>query len=174
MPHYLYHFKRALADDVQVVMTSSAAKFITPYTMRLVSRRQVITDMFQEECEFAVPHIELAKWAELLLVAPATASVISRVASGLCDDIVSLLCICCKCPVIFAPSMNGDMWFHPLVQRNVETLRSVGFHFIDPTEGVEIATMGSTFGVMPSPDVIATQLNTILSNRASTSADGNR
>ncbi|HEV7279524.1 MAG TPA: flavoprotein [Pirellulaceae bacterium] len=154
MPQYVLQFRQSLAVNVQVVMTKSARRFVTAYALRLLSGRRVITTMFDEGGGLLVPHIELARWADLHLIAPASASTISKASGGAGNDLVSLLCLSCKCPTVFAPSMNGAMWANTLVQRNIERLADAGYYFIEPQQGLEVAGMEPTLGVMPPPDVI--------------------
>ena len=120
---------------VTVAMTADAQKFVAPLTFQALTGRPVHTDIWSTQDSGDVQHIKLTETADLMLVAPATATTIARVASGLCDDLVSLLIAAAACPVFFAPAMNDRMWANPIAQRNVQTLRDAGYHFIGPEEG---------------------------------------
>lgn len=120
---------------VQVVMTASARKFVTPMTFQAVSGRPVREDMWDSRAEAAMGHIELARWADYLLVAPASADFIARHAAGLANDLLSTLCLASEAPLMVVPAMNRQMWIHPATQANCKTLTSRGVHFFGPAEG---------------------------------------
>ena len=131
-------FVRAGAE-VQVVMTRAAAQFITPLTMTTLSRREVIVDMFPPQPDQPVVqpvrHIDLALWGDVMLIAPATAHIIGKIAAGLCDDILSCVVCATKAPVLIAPAMNEKMYRHPVTQENIAKLKKIGYHFIGPVKG---------------------------------------
>src|SRR5689334_25219774 len=116
-------------------MTKEATKFITPLTFEALSARKVHLDTFDQIDPTDTQHIKLTERADLLLVAPATANIIAKVAHGLCDDLVSLMIAAAACPVVFAPSMNDRMWEHPIAKENVAKLQSIGYRFIGPEAG---------------------------------------
>ncbi|HWF19926.1 MAG TPA: flavoprotein [Verrucomicrobiae bacterium] len=124
--------------DVRVVMTGDAQKFITPLAFKTLSRHPVMTDLYDEEEGWKPAHIELADGADLLLVAPATANVLAKLAHGLADDALSCIALALnpKAKILLAPAMNGKMWLHPATQQNVATLKSRGAEFIGPEEGL--------------------------------------
>jgi phosphopantothenoylcysteine decarboxylase/phosphopantothenate--cysteine ligase len=126
---------KKLNADVHVVMTESACEFITPLTMRTLSQNHVVYDMFKEPPTWEIEHISLAKKADIIVIAPATANILGKVASGIADDILTTTVMAAKCPVIFAPSMNTNMYENCIVQRNIETLKSYGYRFIEPETG---------------------------------------
>jgi phosphopantothenoylcysteine decarboxylase len=123
---------------VHVVMTADAQRFVTPLPFRTLSRRPVITDLFEEGAEWVPSHIELADQADLLLVAPATARTLARLALGLADDALSCIALALnpEARVLIAPAMNGKMWLHPATQQNVALLQARGAEFIGPDEGL--------------------------------------
>ncbi len=123
--------------DVRVVMTSDALRFITPLPFKTLSRNPVITDLYDEEENWKPAHIEMADSAALLLIAPATANTIARLAYGLADDALSCIALALnpQARVLIAPAMNGKMWLHPATVRNVATLKERGVDFIGPDEG---------------------------------------
>ena len=122
--------------QVRVVMTQGAQKFITPLTMQTLSKNPVTTDVFAEQEGWCPGHIELADDADLLLVAPASASALARLANGLADDALTCIALATRAPLLIAPAMNGKMWSHPATTHNVEILRERGVHFIGPDEGM--------------------------------------
>jgi phosphopantothenoylcysteine decarboxylase len=123
---------------VRVVMTADAQKFITPLPFKTLSRQSVVTDLYQEEEGWKPTHIELADEADILIVAPATAQTIAKLALGLADDALSCIALALnpKARLLIAPAMNGKMWLHPATQKNVATLKERGAVFIGPEEGM--------------------------------------
>src|SRR5438105_3731082 len=124
-----------LGAGVTVCMTEEAQRFITPLTFEALSGRPVRTGTFHLVESSDPQHISLTERADLMLVAPATANVIAKVAHGLCDDLVSLMISAAACPVVFAPAMNDRMWANPIASENVKKLQSLGYRFIGPEEG---------------------------------------
>lgn len=120
---------------VHVVMTRNAREFITPLTFQTLSGNPVQADLFSLIEGSKIGHVALADMADLVVIAPATANIIGKVANGIADDFLSTMIMATKSPVLFAPSMNVNMWASPVVQRNVATLKEVGYHFIGPEEG---------------------------------------
>lgn len=121
--------------NVHVIMTENAAKFVAPLTFQSISQNPVIVDMFEEPKAWEIQHISLAKKADLLVVAPATANIIGKVANGISDDMLSTTIMATKAPVIFTPAMNTNMYENPIVADNIEKLRRFGYKFIDPQSG---------------------------------------
>ncbi|MDM5454516.1 bifunctional phosphopantothenoylcysteine decarboxylase/phosphopantothenate--cysteine ligase CoaBC [Peribacillus simplex] len=120
---------------VKVIMSESARKFVTPLTFQALSRNDVYTDTFDEKDSSVIAHIDLADWADIILVAPATANVIGKIANGIADDMITTTLLATVAPVWVAPAMNVHMYAHPAVQKNMETLRTFGYQFIEPGEG---------------------------------------
>jgi phosphopantothenoylcysteine decarboxylase len=123
---------------VRVVMTADAQRFITPLPFKTLSRNPVVTDLYDEEEGWKPTHIRLADEADLLLIAPATANVIAKLAHGIADDALSCIALALnpKARILVAPAMNGKMWLHPATQQNVATLKARGAEFIGPEEGM--------------------------------------
>ncbi len=121
--------------DVRVVMTRGAANFITPLSLQAVSGQPVHTTLLDEQAEAAMGHIELARWADVVLVAPATADLMARLAHGLADDLLTTLCLATDAPIVLAPAMNGRMWAAAATRSNVETLRARGVRMLGPGSG---------------------------------------
>lgn len=121
--------------DISVVMTDEATKFVTPLTFQNLSGNQVITDMFELPKNWLPVHTSLADCADLVLVVPATANIMAKVAGGLCDDILSCVILATKAKVMFCPAMNTNMYKHKAVQENIRKLKNMGYYFIGPIEG---------------------------------------
>src|SRR5436309_11303033 len=124
--------------DVHVVLTADATRFITALPFKTLSRHPVVTDLYDEEEGWKPTHIKLADEADLLLIAPATANVIAKLAHGIADDALSCIALALnpKAKLLVAPAMNGKMWQHPATQQNVATLKSRGADFTGPDEGM--------------------------------------
>ena len=121
---------------VSVVMTKNAEHFITPLTLSALAGEEVCRDMFDPvESSWKMPHIELARQASLILIAPATANVIGKIANGIADDLLTCLILAAKGPVLLAPAMNDEMYKNTIVQENCEKLKKHGYKFIAPTKG---------------------------------------
>lgn len=145
--------------EVQVVMTRNAREFITPLTFAALTGHKVITEMFSEaeapgNIESAIEHISVAQSIEALVVAPATANVLAKMAHGIADDFLTTLCLATRAPVIVAPAMNVNMWEHSATQQNLEILRGHGVRVVNPTEGYLACGMTGA-GRLASPEEIA-------------------
>lgn len=121
--------------NVHVIMTKSAQEFVTPLSFQSLSQNMVVKDMFEEPKAFEIQHISLAKKADLLVVVPATANIIGKVANGIADDMLSTTIMATRAKVIFAPAMNTNMYTNPIVQDNISKLKSLGYEFINPASG---------------------------------------
>lgn len=121
--------------EVKVIISESAAKFVTPLTFQALSRNDVYIDTFDEKNSKVIAHIDLADWADLILIAPATANMIGKLANGIADNMISTTLLAATSPVWIAPAMNVHMYEHPAVKKNIETLHSFGYEFIEPSEG---------------------------------------
>lgn len=152
--------------NVHVVMTANAAEFITPLTLQTLSRHPVTTSVFDERQSWHPGHIDLADRAALLLVAPATANVIARLALGLADDALTSIALATLAPLLIAPAMNGKMWLHPATQAHVATLHARGAEFIGPEEGL-LACGYEGLGRLWNVDAIAARAEEILRSSAS-------
>jgi phosphopantothenoylcysteine decarboxylase/phosphopantothenate--cysteine ligase len=139
--------------DTHVVMTHNAKQFISPLTLQTISGNPVYFELFTEPNTVEALHISLAKKAHLLLIAPASANIISKFASGLADDLLSTLFLAYKGPVIIAPSMNEAMYNHPILQENLKKLRELGINIIEPEEGA-LACGSEGKGRLASPEKI--------------------
>lgn len=147
--------------DVHIVMTESAAEFITPLTMQTISRNRVTTGLFEAPKEWEVQHISLADKADLLAVVPATANVLGKVRAGIADDILTTTIMATGAPVLFAPAMNVHMYENPIVQDNIKVLSSYGYHFIEPAAG-HLACGYEGKGRLPEIDHIFRKITDLL------------
>ena len=124
--------------NVKVIMTKSACEFITPLTLETLSKNLVVTDMFEKRKTWEVEHISLAQWADICLIAPATADVIGKVANGIADDMLTTTIMATKysTPVVFAPAMNTNMYNNKIVQKNMNVLKEYDkYYFVEPQSG---------------------------------------
>ena len=155
---------RERGADVQVVLSAGAERFITPMTLAAVSGREVRTSLWDEAAEAAMGHIELARWADTILIAPATADVIARLAAGYANDLLTTLCLASEAELVIAPAMNHVMWSHAATQANCAVLRERGARFIGPADGDQAC--GETgAGRLTEPSEIA-ELVTVQPNPA--------
>lgn len=148
--------------QVRCAMTKNACQFITPLTLETLSHNRVITDTFHRDNPYEVDHIALNKWADAIVVAPATANILGKAALGIGDDFVSTMLLAATCPVCFVPAMNTAMYDNPAVQKNREMLRERGCYFIEPGAGL-LACGDVGRGRMSEPEEIVAYLDGLLS-----------
>ncbi len=148
---------RERGHEVQVVLTESAARFVTPLTFQALSGRSVRTALWDDAAEAAMGHIELARWAQRIVLAPATADLIARMAAGQADDLLTTVLLASAAPVLVAPAMNQQMWAHPALQANLAVLRERGVQFVGPGIGSQ-ACGDSGAGRMSEPEQIVAAL----------------
>jgi len=144
---------KKLGAQVVVVMTENAQKFITPLTFETLSGNEVVTEMFPERRFVGVRHVDLAGWADLILIAPATANIIGKIRSGIADDILTTIVISSKAQVLIAPAMNVNMYENPIFQENLSYLRKLGYRFVEPEVG-ELASGIVGKGRLAEPETI--------------------
>ena len=137
--------------DVRVIMTASAQAFITPLTLQALTGNPVHINLLDESAELGMGHIELAKWADLLIIAPATANTIAKLAMGIADDLLTTVCLATAAPILVAPAMNQQMWQHPSVKLNLQTLTDYDYEIIQPASG-EQACGDIGEGRLPEPE----------------------
>ncbi len=147
--------------QVRVIMTASACEFVTPLTFESLTGHPAATGMFGPRPESAHAHVELARWAEVMVVAPATANTIAKLALGIASDLLSTTALSSSAPLVLAPAMNSSMWGHPAVQANVATLRDRGAFIVGPGEG-ELACGEKGPGRMAEPGEILDAVRGIL------------
>ena len=140
--------------EVHVIMTKSATEFVTPLSFQSLSQNMVIIDMFAEPKAWEIQHISLAKKADLMLIVPATANIIGKVANGIADDMLSTTIMATKAPVVFCPAMNTNMYENPIVQRNISLLKELGYEFIEPASG-RLACGDEGKGKLQDTEIIA-------------------
>lgn len=143
--------------DVRVIMTTGAQAFITPLTLQALTGNEVHISLLDEKAEAGMGHIELAKWADLIIIAPASANTLARLAMGMADDLLTTVCLATTAPVIIAPAMNQQMWAHPAVNLNVQTLRDMNYQIIQPASG-EQACGDVGAGRLPEPEQLLAEV----------------
>ncbi len=121
--------------DITIIMTKSAQNFVNPLTFRTLSQNKVITDIFIEENAYDLAHVSLADKADIIVIAPATANIIGKLASGIADDALSTTVMVSDVPVLIVPAMDDRMYLNPITQRNIKVLQRVGYKFIGPEKG---------------------------------------
>ena len=143
--------------EVRVIMTSGAQAFITPLTLQALTGNEVHISLLDEKAEAGMGHIELAKWADLVVIAPASANTLARLAMGMADDLLTTVCLATTAPVIIAPAMNQQMWAHPAVNLNVQTLRDINYQIIAPASGKQACgDVGA--GRLPEPEQLLEEI----------------
>jgi phosphopantothenoylcysteine decarboxylase/phosphopantothenate--cysteine ligase len=152
---------RQRGAQVRVVMTEAATHFVTPTTFASLSAHEVGLQMFGAPLGDELQHIQLQDFAEVMLIAPATANVIGKIAAGIADDLLTTVVMALDCPIILAPAMNFRMWENPIVQRNVETLRGLGYGFVMPEQG-RLASGASGTGRLAGEEVLLSALERAL------------
>ena len=150
--------------DVKVIMTEHAKEFITPLTLSTLSKNPVITGFFNPENGNWNSHVDLGLWANLFLIAPATANTMAKMAAGIADNLLLTTYLSARCPVFVAPSMDLDMLSHPSTTINIETLKAFGNHILEPTSG-ELASGLSGKGRMAEPEFIVEEIKSFFTKK---------
>lgn len=151
--------------EVKVIMTKSATEFVTPLSFQSLSENPVVIDMFDEPKAWEIQHISLAKWADLVVVVPATANIIGKVANGIADDMLSTTIMATKAEVIFCPAMNTNMYENKIVRKNMATLKDLGYGFINPASG-RLACGDIGRGKLENTEIIAEKIIKKLSSKS--------
>lgn len=159
--------------DVKVMMTENATKFVTPLSFQAISRNEVYTDTFDEKDPNKIAHIDLADWPDCIIIAPATANIIGKLANGIADDMVSTTLLATTKPVLIAPAMNVHMYSHPVVQSNMDKLKSFGYNFIEPGEGY-LACGYTGKGRLEEPENIVEYVKKFLTRKQKSFLKGKR
>jgi len=153
----------AAGATVNTAMTENACQLVGAKSFEAVTNSAVYTSLWSTCEEYKIGHISLADWADIVVVAPATANIIAKIANGICDDLPSTtLCACWNKPVLLAPAMNNNMWTNPSVQRNVKAIKDMGFQLIGPVKG-RLACGTEAVGRMAEPDDILKAIEKITS-----------
>ena len=139
--------------DVEILMTPNACNFINPITFESLLSHRCLVDTFDRNFQYSVEHVALAKKADVVVIAPASANVIGKIASGIADDMLTTTVMACPCPKIISPAMNHNMFHNPIVQDNLEKLRKFGYQIVEPEKGM-LANGDSGDGRMPEPEVL--------------------
>lgn len=153
---------RKLGVNVNVIMTKSATEFVTPLSFQSLSQNYVVCDMFEDPKTWDVEHISLAKRADVFLIAPATANIIGKIANGIADDMLTTTVMATKAKVLIAPAMNTNMYENPILQRNINTLKELGYNFVEPESG-RLACGDTGKGKLASPETIVDEVVKLLS-----------
>lgn len=153
---------RKLGINVNVIMTKSATEFVAPLSFQSLSQNYVVCDMFEDPKTWDVEHISLAKRADVFLIAPATANVIGKMVNGIADDMLTTTVMATKAKVLIAPAMNTNMYENPIVQRNINTLKELGYNFVDPESG-RLACGDTGKGKLAAPETIVDEVVKLLS-----------
>ncbi len=161
---FLVRLLRKNGANVRVVMTQSATKFVTPLTFQALSAKPVHTELLDLNTETAMGHIELAKWADLILIAPASANFIARYANGFAEDLLSTLCLATDSPVIIAPAMNQQMWRNQATQENLERINARGITVVGPTAGVQACGDDGPGRMLEPEEIVAHTANMFQTN----------
>ncbi|MEK6647332.1 MAG: bifunctional phosphopantothenoylcysteine decarboxylase/phosphopantothenate--cysteine ligase CoaBC [Candidatus Firestonebacteria bacterium] len=158
---YLVSSLKSENANVNVVMTENAAKFVTPLTFQTLSQNKVYVNMFEEKVDWKIEHISLADKSDLIVVVPASANIIGKIANGIADDLLSTVIMSCKSPVLFAPAMNVNMYENPIVQSNIKKLEKSGYFFVGPDTGkLACGTIGK--GRLTETDKIIEKIKQLL------------
>ena len=150
--------------NVKVIMTENACQFITPMTFETLTAQKVYIDTFDRNFEFKVDHIELGKWADVFLIAPATANVIGKLANGIADDMLTTTALAMRCPIVVSPAMNTTMFENKVVKHNIMKLRTYGMDIILPASG-HLACGDSGAGKMPEPEMLLEYIKRAVYNK---------
>ncbi len=164
---------RERGAEVQIVMTGSAQEFVTETALQAVSGRPLRSNLWDKDAEAAMSHIELARWADVVLIAPTTAEVMARIVSGAAPDLLTTICLATEAPIALAPAMNHVMWSNPATQANREVLEQRGIHILGPDVGSQ-ACGESGAGRMLDPDTIAATVFTLSRGKGEGRFEGKR
>lgn len=152
---------KKLGANIDVIMTKSATEFVAPLTFQSLALNRVVTDMFEAPREWDIEHISLAKKADIFVIAPATANIIGKIAGGIADDMLSTTVMATRAPVLIAPAMNTQMYENPIVQGNIQKLKALGYHFVEPESG-RLACNDIGKGKLAQPEEILRQIQRVL------------
>lgn len=145
---------RKASFDVKVIVTQDALEFVTPLTLQTLSGNKVLTGMFEPAERWSPVHTSLADSASLILIAPATANIIGKLANGICDDLLTCVAYASKAPVLIAPAMNENMYNHRVVMENIAKLEKIGYAFVGPVKGRLACGHDAIGHIAPVPEII--------------------
>jgi len=161
---------KSLGFDITVVMTKSSQNFIHPLTFRTLSQNKVVTDIFIDESVYDPHHVSIAHKADIVVIAPATANIIGKLASGIADDALTSTVMASNAPVIIAPAMEENMYMNPITQRNIHILKEVGYKFIGPEKG-RLASGRTGVGRLADVELIIQAIRDELQNTSDSEID---
>jgi phosphopantothenoylcysteine synthetase/decarboxylase len=164
MPQNVLLLRQAFVRRVRVIMSHGAQRFVPAYTMRLFAGSWVHTDTYGTTDDVLIPHLDLTKDIDLMLVMPATANAIGKAAHGICDDLVSSAVVASPAPVVLVPAMNGRMWTSRAVQNNVALARELGYHVVEPGSGFQLVDLTESTGMMPPLEQVLTELMDVVAS----------
>ena len=156
---------KARGADLHVIMTRSAQEFVRPLTFQVLSGRPVYTGLFEHSSHYNVLHVDVATQSDLVVVVPATANVLGKVAGGIADDLLTTVIMAAACPVLFCPAMNVNMYANAIVQENIARLKAKGYIFVDPAYG-ELACRTEGVGRLAEMEDILEDLESVLTEKA--------
>jgi phosphopantothenoylcysteine decarboxylase/phosphopantothenate--cysteine ligase len=168
LPGFILSLLRHCADDVRVVLSRAATRLVSRYSVEVASRHPVFVELEDTGEDIYVPHIELARSCDVVLVYPATINILGKVAQGIADELIAALVLASPAPVFFLPVTNPAMWRHPAVQRNVERLQQDGYAVLAPLPNIEVATREGLAEVpepFPFPTLLA-QISSVLAGHS--------
>lgn len=151
--------------NVRVMMTQGACEFVAPLTFQALTGHAVHTTLLDETAELGMGHIELAKWADVVVIAPASANTIAKLAGGFADNLLTTVCLATNAPILIAPAMNQQMWAQPVVQDNLKKLQAFGYHLIAPDSG-EQACGDVGMGRLPEPEALCERIEIFLAQKS--------
>lgn len=173
LPGFILSLLQHAADDVQVVLSRAASRLVSSLAVEVASRHTVFIEMEDRGPDVFVPHIELGRNADLILVYPATVNIVGKVANGVADELIAALILASRTPVVFVPVANAEMWAHPAVRRNLDRLHQDGYVVLEPLPAVEVATREGLdqAGPFPLPTLLA-KISAALAAGSPQSRDG--
>lgn len=160
---YLTEIQNTFNCSINLIMTESAKKIVNPDSLKYFIDGHLFENMFDYNSDYKIPHVHLPNWADILIILPATANIIGKIANGIADDLLSTAAMAAACPVIIVPNTNEHMYNRLAVQRNIKSLKEDGYIFIEPEgEGVQLSTKKKIKGVMPSPKELVIQIEEMI------------
>lgn len=156
---YLTEIQNRFNCSINIIMTESAKRIVNPDSLKYFIDGYIFENMFDANSNFKIPHVHLPNWADVLIILPATANIIGKIANGIADDLLSTAAMAATCPVVIVPNTNEHMYNRQAVQRNIQALKEDSYIFIEPEgEGVQLSTKKKIKGAMPSPKELVSQL----------------
>ncbi len=163
--NYLMEIQKFYSCEINIILSNAASKLITPQSLSYFIDGEIFNDSFQNSKKYKIPHVHLAEWADLILIMPATANIIGKLANGIADDLISLTLLAAECPVVICPNMNGKMYSKNSVQRNVNQLKDDGYMIMESNDVVfQLSNSKNVKGTMPRPENFVTHLERMIND----------